>query len=108
MFATTNLIDDSITKPLLDKYSEEDTIIIVPKILEDENKNKEIEKLSNRINELNKVVEQYKKDNKNLTNLNNNSHNQITDLQGKLAYGYNKYEELKKDFDSRLAYEHNL
>ena len=108
IITTTNLIDDSITKPLLDKYSEEDTIIIVPKILEDENKNKEIEKLSNRINELNKVVEQYKKDNKNLTNLNNNSHNQITDLQGKLAYGYNKYEELKKDFDSRLAYEHNL
>lgn len=106
IITTTNLLDYSITEPLLDNYSEEDTIIIVPKIMEDENKNKEIEKLSNRINELNKVVEQYKEDNKNLTNLNNNSHNQITDLQGKLAFGYNKYEELKKDYDSRLAYEH--
>ena len=103
----TDSVNDSITKPLLDNYSEEDIIIIVPKIIEDENKNKEIEKLSNRINELNKALEQYKGDIKNLKNLNFDKNNRIielqnsnTYLQNRLNFGYQQYEKLKKDRDN--------
>ena len=107
IITTTNLVDDSISQPLLDNSLEKDTIIIVPKIIEDDNKNKEIEKLKNIINDLNNKLEQDQKYIRDLANLNLNRNNQInalqifiTDLQNRLNHGYNEYEAIKKDYDN--------
>ena len=107
IITTTNSLDNSIRQPLLDNSLENDTIIIVPKIIEDDNKNKEIKKLTNRINELNNKLEQSQEYIRDLTNLNLNRNNQINalqtsniDLQNRLIHGYNEYEALKKDYDN--------
>ena len=107
ILTTTNSNDSSMTEPLLKESIKEDKLNDVPKPLEDENKNEEIEDLNNIINELNEIIEQQKNKINNLTAHQTSNDNKINslqtanaNLQNSLNSGYIQYENKNKEIEN--------